>query len=191
MTALKQMRKKLKPRAVYRRGDFTQLSSNVDRYLKKLVSQKALVKIQNGLYMCPERTPFGTAFPEENQLLRAFLKDDRFVVYDLNLFNGLGLGLTQLHDKRVVFNRKRHGVFQLKGRIYHFYRWREAPKKLTKEFLYVEFLNRFEHLAEDRLKNMNLLKKQLKKLDQNNLQKAIKSYGKESTKKKLQVILSK
>ncbi len=190
MTVLKQMKKKLKPRFVYRRGDFTRLSSNADRYLKKLVSQKALVKIQNGLYMCPEKTPLGTAFPEENQLLRTFLKDDKFVVYDLSLFNGLGLGLTQLHNKRVVFNRKRHGVFQFKGRLYHFYRWRSAPKKLSKEFLYVEFLNRFDRLAEDKLKNMNLLKKQLKKLNQKKLLQTVNNYGKESTKKKLQIILT-
>ena len=109
MNSLEKMRRKLKPRSTYRREDFINLSSNVDRHLNTLVSQKALVKIQNGLYMCPETTPFGKALPEETQLLKAFLNDDRFVVYDLNLFNGLGLGLTQLHNKRIVFNRKRHG----------------------------------------------------------------------------------
>ena len=191
MKTLEKMRKKLSPQVVYRRNDFTRLSSNVDRHLKKLVSQKALVKIQNGLYMCPKKTPFGIAFPEEQQLLRVFLKDDNFVVYNFSLFNGLGLGLTQLYDKRIVFNRKRHGNFCLKGRFYNFYRWREAPKKLTKEFLYVEFLNRFEQLVEDRPKTMHLLKKQLKKLNQKKLKKAVKSYGKESSKKKLQLLLSK
>ena len=190
MTDFEKMRKKLSPQGVYRRNDFTGLSSNVDRYLKKLVSQKALVKIQNGLYMCPKQTVFGTAFPEEKQLLRVFLKDEHFVVYNFSLFNGLGLGLTQLYNKRVVFNRKRHGDFRFKGRWYHFYRWREAPKKLSKEFLYVEFLNRFEQLAEDRPKAMSMLKKQIKKLNQKNLKKAIKSYGKESSKKKLKLILS-
>ena len=189
MNSLEKMRRKLKPRSTYRREDFINLSSNVDRHLKALVSQNALVKIQNGLYMCPETTPFGKALPEETQLLKAFLNDDRFVVYDLNLFNGLGLGLTQLHNKRIVFNRKRHGEFQFNGKHYHFYRWREAPKKLSKEFLYVEFLNRFDKLAEDNVKNKNLLERQLKKLNQKKLQKAVKNYGKESTKKKLQSIL--
>lgn len=190
MKTFDKMKNKLKPRAIYRRSDFTDLSSNVDRYLKKLVSQKNLVKIQNGLYMCPEANPFGITFPEEKQLLKVFLNDNRFVVYNLSLFNGLGLGLTQLHNKRIVFNRKRHGDFQFKGRLYNFYRWREAPKTLTKEFLYIEFLNRFDYLSEDRIKQINLLKKQIKKLDQNKLQKTAKRYGKESTKKKLQAILS-
>ena len=189
MNSLEKMRRKLKPRATYRREDFIHLSSNVDRNLKTLVLEKALVKIQNGLYICPEKTPFGKALPEETQLLKAFLKDDRFVVYDLNLFNSLGLGLTQLHNKRIVFNRKRHGEFQFNGKYYNFYRWREAPKKLFKEFLYVEFLNRFDKLAEDNVKNKNLLKKQLRKLNQKKFQIAVKTYGKESTKKKLQSIL--
>ena len=72
MNSLEKMRKKLKPRATYRRGDFISLSSNVDRHLKTLISEKALVKIQNGLYMCPEKTPFGKALPKETQLLKTF-----------------------------------------------------------------------------------------------------------------------
>ncbi len=189
MNSLVKMKKKLKPRATYRRRDFINLSNNVDRNLKTLVSTKSLVKIKNGLYMCPEETPFGKALPEENQLLKTFLKDDRFVVYDLNQFNSLGLGLTQLHNKRVVFNRKRHGEFQFNRRTYYFHRWREAPKMLSKEFLYVEFLNRFSKLAEDNKKNEKLLKKQIRQLDQTKLQKIVNRYGKESTKKKLQFIL--
>ena len=139
--------------------------------------------------MCPEETPFGKALPEETQLLKAFLKDDRFVVYDLNLFNSLGLGLTQLYNKRIVFNRKRHGNFQFNRKHYYFYRWREAPKKLSKEFLYVEFLNRFDKLTENTVKHKSLLKKQIRKLDKRKLQKAVTNYGKESTKKKLQSLL--
>ena len=188
MNSLENIRRKLKPRTTYRREDFIHLSSNIDRHLKTLVSENALVKIQNGLYMCPKETPFGKALPEETQLLKTFLKDDRFVVYDLNLFNSLGLGLTQFHNKRIVFNRKRHGEFQFNGKHYSFYRWREAPKKLSKEFLYVEFLNRFDKLAEDNIKNKNLLKKQLKKLNQKKFQRVVKTYGKESIKKKLQSI---
>ena len=189
MNNLEKMRRKLKPRATYRREDFIKLSSNVDRHLKTLVLEKALLKIQNGLYMCPETTPFGKALPEETQLLKSFLRDDNFVVYDLNLFNSLGLGLTQLHNKRIVFNRKRHGDFQFNGKHYHFYRWRESPKKLSKEFLYVEFLNRFDKLAEDTVKHKELLKRQLRKLDQKKLKRAVQNYGKEATKKKLQSLL--
>ena len=189
MNSLEKIRKKLKPRATYRREDFISLSSNVDRHLKTLVLEKALLKIQNGLYMCPEETSFGKALPQETQLLKSFLKDDSFVVYDLNLFNSLGLGLTQLHNKRIVFNRKRHGNFHFTGKNYYFYRWREAPKKLSREFLYIEFLNQFDKLSEDKEKHKKLLKKQLRKLNQKKLQRMAQSYGKESTKKKLYSLL--
>ena len=189
MNNLEKIKNKLKPRATYRRKDFTHLSSNVDRHLKQLVSKKLLVKIKNGLYMCPENTSFGKALPEEHSLIQSFLNDDHFVVYDLNQFNSLDLGLTQLHNKRVVFNRKRHGEFQFYGRRYSFYKWREAPKILSKEFLYVEFLNRFDQLAEDVQKNNKLLKKQIHKLNKKKLQNMANRYGKESTKKKLQFIL--
>ena len=74
MNSLEKMRRKLKPRATYRREDFIHLSSNVDRHLKTLVSENALVKIRNGLYICPEETPFGKALPEETQLLKTFFK---------------------------------------------------------------------------------------------------------------------
>ena len=93
MNSLEKMRRILKPRATYRREDFIHLSSNVDRHLTTLVLEKTLVKIQNGLYMCPETTPFGKALPQETQFLKTFLKDDRFVVYDLSLFNSSRLGI--------------------------------------------------------------------------------------------------
>ncbi len=189
MNGFEKIKRKLKPRSTYRREDFISLSSNVDRYLKKLVLQKNLIKIQNGLYMCPEKTPFGNALPDEYQMLKSFLKDDRFVVYDLNIFNDLGLGLTQLHNKRIVFNRKRHRDFNFNGKSYSFYRWRDAPKKLSKEFLYVEFLNRFNKLKEDEIKNKRLLKARLKELNQKKLKIAVNNYGKESTKKRFKSIL--
>lgn len=189
MNSLERIQKMLKPRVTYRRKDFIHLSSNVDRCLKKLILKKNLVKIRNGLYMCPENTSFGEALPSETQLIKTFLKDDRFVVYDLNQFNSLDLGLTQLHDKKIVFNRKRHGNFQFNGQTYSFYRWREAPKTLSKEFLYIEFLNQFDQLKEDSKKHKKLLKKRIGALNQKKLQQIANKYGKESTKKKLQSIL--
>ena len=65
------------------------------------------------------------------------------------MFNSLGLGTTQLYDKKIVFNRKRHGEMKLGNRTYFFHRWREAPKSLSREFLLVEMLNRINELAED------------------------------------------
>lgn len=117
------------------------MTSNVDRNLKAMVKGGFLKKLQNGLYLCPKMTPFGEAMPDENELLKKFLNDDHFVVYGPSMFNSLGLGTTQLYDKRVVFNRKRHGEMELAGRKYYFYHLREAPKSLSKEFLLVEMFN--------------------------------------------------
>lgn len=50
----------------------------------------------------------------------AFLKDDRFLLTSPNAYNALGLGTTQLYNRRVVYNHKRHGKFVRGGRTYDF-----------------------------------------------------------------------
>jgi hypothetical protein len=53
-------------------------------------------------------------------LVKAFLKTDRFVLTSPNAYNQLGLGTTQLYNKRVVYNQKRHGTFPLGNRLVTF-----------------------------------------------------------------------
>ena len=79
--------------------------------------------------------------------------------------------------------------FSLMGDIIDFIGGEKLQKNFPKNFLYVEFLNRFDKVAEDNIKNKNLLIRQLRKLNQKKLQKSVKNYGKESTKKKLQSLL--
>ena len=43
-------------------------------------------------------------------------------------FNSLGMGTTQLHSEPVVYNRRRHGRFELDGRVYDF-RMRTSPAR--------------------------------------------------------------
>jgi hypothetical protein len=120
--------------------------------------------------------------------MRSLLKDDRFVVYSPNDFNSLGLGTTQLYGKLIVFNRKRSGCFEIDGREYYFYRWREAPKQATKEFLLVEMLNRIKELAEDRDRFLEVLKWKINQFDKRKLQYAINHYGTKSTQRKFKKI---
>jgi hypothetical protein len=47
-------------------------------------------------------------------------------------------------------NQKRHGTFDLGGRVYHFERRMNVPRKLSKEFLLVDLVNEVDQLAEDR-----------------------------------------
>lgn len=178
------------PGQVYKRSDFIKLSSNVDRNLALLVKKDLLKKVQNGLYVCPKKTAFGEAPPDENELILKFLNDDHFVVYGPSQFNSLGLGTTQLYNKKVVFNRKRHGEMELGGRRYFFHKWREAPKSLSKEFLLVEMMNRLDELAENRQDILDRLKDKLKSFNINKLRYALNHFGTLSAQKKLGPLMS-
>ena len=45
--------------------------------------------------------------PKDNDLMSCFLRDDHFLLYSLNQYNSLGVGLTQVYNRVVVLNRKR------------------------------------------------------------------------------------
>ena len=79
-------------------------------------------KLSGGLYYVPRQSVFGKAPADENDLVAAFLKDDRFLVTSPNDYNTLGLGTTQLYNTRRVYNHKRHGDFKLGNRSFHFVR---------------------------------------------------------------------
>ncbi|MBK7959898.1 MAG: hypothetical protein IPK04_00910 [Bdellovibrionales bacterium] len=187
---LNRLKASLVPGQVYRRADLAELSSNVDRHLAKLVTEGRLKKLSQGMYAAPRETAFGEAPPDADSLLRTFLKDDHFVVYGPSQFNSLGLGTTQLYNRLLVFNRKRVGEFTLGGRTYIFYRWREAPKKLTLEFLIVELLNRLDELAEDRDQVVERLRAKLKEFNRRKLLHAASRYGTLSTQKKLEALMT-
>jgi hypothetical protein len=181
--ALAKMKDSLVAGQVYRRSHFEHLSTNVDRHLAHLVSSGHLNKLSYGLYASPKKTPFGEGLPEEQSLLRTFLNDDHFVVYSMSQFNSLQLGTTQLHNRRIVFNRKRAGEFKLGSRSYYFYRWREAPKQLTEEFLVVELFNRLDELGENKEQVLRCLSRKIPEYNQRKLSYALSHYGTLSTQK--------
>ncbi len=188
-TTLTKLKSALVPGEVYRRADLAPLSSNVDRHLAKLVAEGHLKKISQGMYAAPKTTEFGEAPPNNESLLKSFLKDDHFVVYGPSQFNALGLGTTQMYNRLIVFNRKRVGEFNLGGRTYSFHRWREAPKQLTREFLVVELLSRIDELAEDRQQVLTTLKQKLAGFNRRRLLIASSKYGTLSSQKRLKRLL--
>lgn len=188
--ALKNLKNNLVEGQVYRRAELAQYSTNIDRHLAQLISEGYLKKLSPGLYTMPKSTVFGEAPPDTESLLKAFLKDDYFVVYSFSQFNSLGLGTTQLYNKRIVFNRKRVGEFTLGGKVYTFHRWREAPKKLTPEFLVIELLNRLDEVFEDRTQIVERLKDKVTNFNKRMLRYAATHYGTLSTQKKLEKIFS-
>ncbi len=121
------------------------------------------------------------ASPQE--IVRAFLDDDEFLLTSLDDYNPLGLGLTQLYNETIVYNRKRHGQFVLDGRRFSFRRPRNFPTQLSKEFLYVDVLNNLGELAEDTRRVETLVAKRATALDQRALLNAASKYGKVSTKR--------
>jgi len=104
MSKLNELKKHLRPGQVYRRSDLAKLSNAVDRHLQQLVHDGMLQKLAGGLYYYPRATSFGNAPPEDEKLVQAFLKDDRFYIASLNAYNALGVGTTQLYNERLVYN---------------------------------------------------------------------------------------
>lgn len=176
---LKPIKSALEPGKVYRRKDLMKFSSNLDRYLPRLVEEGVLNKIKRGIYACPTNTVFGEAPPNEQQMLKTFLQDERFVVFSLGVFNSLGLGTTQLYNQRIVVNRKRHGNFILGGKHYFFHRRIEVPtpRQVTQEYFVMELLNRLNELAEDQQAVLARLKEKLPDFDHKKLLYAKKHYA--------------
>jgi uroporphyrinogen-III synthase len=186
---LEELKRHLRPGRVYRREDFLPWSRSVDRHLKALTTAATLQKLRNGLYYFPRKFEFGEAPADERELVRAFLKTDNFVVTSPNAYNQLGLGTTQIYNKRVVYNQKRHGIFSLGNRILTFERRYNVPKQLSPEFLLVDLVNELDHLAADRDAVLFRVGKKAKEMDAKKLARAVSLYGKYSTRKKFREIL--
>ncbi|NCU31618.1 MAG: hypothetical protein EOM23_01480 [Candidatus Moranbacteria bacterium] len=154
----------------------------MDRHLKVLVDDGTLQKMSPGLYYCPTKASFGNVPPEDEILVRAFLKSDDFLLTTPNLYNSLGLGTTQLYNKRVVYNHKRHGQFRLGGKIFDFRLKHKFPKELSKEFLFVDLLNNLNELAEDREAVLRCAKKMVLKESESQMKRAVNVYAGERTK---------
>ena len=80
MNRLDELKARLRPGQAYRREDLAQWSKAVDRHLRQLVTEGTLTKMSGGLYYRPKQTAFGAAPAEDEELVTAFLKDDRFLL---------------------------------------------------------------------------------------------------------------
>ena len=150
MTRLNQLKKNFRPGRPYRTSEVAQWSKSVGRDLQTLVKQGFLKKLSGGMYYRPKRVVFGEVPVEDRELVRAFLKDDRFLLTSPNAYNSLGVGATQLYNKRVVYNHKRHGDFNLGRRTFSFRMKHHFPLgAATEEFLLVDLMNNLDELAED------------------------------------------
>jgi hypothetical protein len=183
MGKFEEFKVKLRPGRTYRRADLAQWSTAVDRHLKEAVQAGALTKLAGGLYYAPRQTAFGVAPPEDDTLVATFLKGGPFLLASPSAYNGLGVGTTQLHNRTVVYNHKRHGKFALGGRTYDFRMKPAFPKKLSREFLLVDLVNNLDQLGEDPQEVLERVKDRLAASDMARLKKAAQTYGSERAKK--------
>lgn len=191
MAKLDELKKNLKKGEVYRRTDLAQWSKSVDRHLEALLKDGTLQKLSQGVYYYPKETAFGKTPPEEEVLVRSFLKDDRFLLTSPNLYNSLGVGTTQLYNQRKVYNHKRHGEFILGNRKFDFQVKHHFPNKLTQEFLLVDLVNNLDGLAEDKQEVLENVMKKAKTMDTRKLAHSVALYGTTKTKKMLAPAVSK
>lgn len=183
MAKLNELKKNLRPGQVYRRADLQRFSNAVDRHLKQLQAEGVLTKLSQGVYYCPKKTVFGEAPADDKALVKAFLKDDRFLLSSPNVYNELGVGTTQLYNETVVYNHKRHERKDLGGRTFDFRNKAHFPKSLSEEFLLVDLVNNVSRLAEDKEAVLGRVKTRSTVMDQKALARAIKEYGGERAKK--------
>jgi len=183
MSKFDRFKVRLHPGRTYRRADLAQWSTAIDRHLKEAVQAGLLTKLAGGLYYAPKLTAFGVAPPEDDMLVSTFLKGGPFLLTSPNAYNALGIGTTQLHNKTVVYNHKRHGKFALGGRTYDFRMKPAFPKKLTPEFLMVDLVNNLDQLGESAEDVLERVKTRLAASDRARVKKAAQSYGSERAKK--------
>jgi hypothetical protein len=182
-STLEQLKRHLRPGRVYRREDLLPWSHSIDRHLKELTDGGTLQKLRTGLYYSPRKFEFGEAPADEHELVKAFLKTDRFVLTSPNAYNQLGLGTTQL------YNQKRHGTFSLGNRMVTFERRMNVPRQLSPEFLLVDLVNELGDLAEDRDAVLSRVREKAKEMDPRKLSRSVSLYGKYSTQKKFREML--
>jgi hypothetical protein len=183
MTRLDELKKHLTRGKIYRRSDLAKWSKSVDRHLEVLVEEGILQKLSQGLYYYPEESAFGSTPPEEEALIKSFLKDDRFLLTSLNAYNSLGVGTTQLYNQRMVYNHKRHGDFKLGNKNFSFRVKPHFPKKATPEFLLVDLVNNLDKLAEDQKELLKNISWKVRTMDSKKLERSVQEYGNARAKK--------
>ncbi len=182
MARVSELKKHIKRGKVYRRSDLKQWSNAVDRHMAMLVKDGTLQKLSEGMYYFPAVSIFGQLPPNDADLVRSFLKEDDFLLTSFNDYNKLGVGTTQLYNKRIVYNHKRHGEFTIGGKSFTFIAKHRFPKKATPEFLLVDLVNNILKLAEDAgfvLKNVT---QKAQSMDMKKVMRAATAYGNVRTK---------
>lgn len=189
MKQLENLKRKLKPGKVYRRSELAQWSNAIDRHLQLLLQDGSLIKLAQGLYFVPRQTVFGVAPPDDDTVVKAFLKTTDFVIVSPNMYNALNVGTTQLYNQKVVYNKKRQGDFNFGGRYMSFRKRDNFPKKITPEFLLTDLMQNLDNLAEEKEVVYNKIASRISHSDSTKLLSTSKRFGNSTVAKKIETII--
>lgn len=129
----------LEPGRAYRTRDLRPWSANPTRLARRLVDEGKLREAAHGLYYAPRPTRFGPAPAPDEELLRAFLYGERFLVTGPPYWNALGLGSTAMFAVKLVYNLSRSGEFELDRRRFRLRRV-YFPENPSAEWFIVDLL---------------------------------------------------
>ena len=151
--------------------------------MKQLQEIGKLQKLSQGLYYAPRQSVYGDLPPEDKELVAVFLRGSDFLLFSPASYNSLELGGTQLYNRTLVYNHKRHGQFRLGNRTFDFRMKHRFPHKLSSEFLFVDLLNNLDELSEEREQLLQNAKAKAKNFDHSKLMQATSNFGTVATNK--------
>lgn len=155
--------------------------ANPTRLAARLVDQGRLKKLGQGLFFAPRKSRFGEVPPTSRELLRAFLEDD-YVVTGTEAWNALGLGTTAVSPVKLVYNRKRSGLFEFEGQRFQLRRV-AFPINPSAEWFVVDLLENLQLANADALDVERHLASALRdrRFDVDRLREDARQYGTQRT----------
>ena len=172
----------LEPGRAYRSRDLRRWSANPTRLARRLVDEGKLREAAHGLYYAPIPSKFGAAPAADEELLRAFLGGEPFLVTGPPRWNALGLGSTAMFATTLVYNTRRTGEVVLGGRRFLLRRV-YFPDDPTPEWFVVDLLQHHDMagVALSELREGLVATLRLGRWDRAHLREMAETYGTKAT----------
>lgn len=176
------VRPELEPGRAYRTRDLRRWGKNPTRLARRLVDEGKLREAAHGLYYAPIPSKFGPAPASDEELLRAFLGDEPYLITGPPCWNALGLGSTALFAVKLVYNTRRTGEVVLDGRRFLLRRV-YFPETPTPEWFVVDLLQHHDMagVALSQLREALVATLRLGRWDRDRLREMAATYGSKST----------
>jgi hypothetical protein len=172
----------LEPGRAYRTRDLRQWSANPTRLARRLVNEGKLREAAHGLYYAPIPTRFGPTPAPDEELLRTFLGNQRFLITGPPYWNALGLGSTAMFAVKLVYNLSRSGEFVLDRRRFLLRRV-YFPDNPTPEWFIIDLIQHHDMagIALSELREGLVATLQLGRWDRTRLREMAETYGTKAT----------